>query len=253
VTATTPARQTKDFKFQLKGVEDTGSFIGLAAVYGNVDLGDDIIAPGAFTKTLREKGNQVPILWQHDPREPIGIGTLTDSEKGLKIEGQLCMESPVAQKAHALMKMGVLKGLSIGYDPVVTEWDDENEIRTLKEVKLWEVSTVTFPMNERANVTTVKASSREIEAAVETIRKAAEQLNTEIKAGRTLSASTVERLTSCMDAMKGAHACCAAGMQHIQSLMDPETSSGDKSADTHHDAGPDLHSSFDRLTQLLSR
>src|SRR5947209_6087057 len=106
----------KDFRFELKSLTAEGTFEGLAAVYGNVDLGGDVIEPGAFQKTLVDKGGEVPILYQHDSSEPIGLGKLSDSREGLVVKGDLVLESPVAAKAYALLKKGVLKGLSIGYD-----------------------------------------------------------------------------------------------------------------------------------------
>jgi HK97 family phage prohead protease len=149
-------KNTKDFKFFMKAVADTGSFEGMAAVYGNVDLGGDVIEPGAFTRTIKNSGGKVPLLWQHDQREPIGMGVLRDSKEGLMIQGKLVMESDVAQKALGLMKADVLTGLSIGYDTVVSEYDKAKDVRKLKELKLYEVSLVTFPMNPRAQVSSVK-------------------------------------------------------------------------------------------------
>ena len=146
----------KTFKLEIKGFGEQGSFTGMASVYGNKDLGGDVVEPGAFAKTLSEKGGQVPILWQHDPSEPIGMGALTDSADGLQISGDLAIDSsPVAQKAYGLLKRGILKGLSIGYDTVRS--DVKNGFRYLKELKLWEVSIVTFPMNEMATVFGIKA------------------------------------------------------------------------------------------------
>jgi len=149
----------KTFKLELKDMTDTGTFTGWASVYGNRDLGGDIVEPGAFTKTIATKNGEVPILWQHDAREPIGLGKLSDSSEGLQIAGELVLESPIAQKAYALLKKGVLKGLSIGYDTVRDEI--KNSARHLKELKLYEVSIVTFPMNELATVQGVKDMSRE--------------------------------------------------------------------------------------------
>jgi HK97 family phage prohead protease len=149
-------KNTKDFKFFMKAVADTGSFEGMAAVYGNVDLGGDVIEAGAFTRTIKNSGGKVPLLWQHDQREPIGMGILRDSKEGLMIQGKLVMESDVAQKALGLMKADVLTGLSIGYDTVVSEYDKAKDVRKLKELKLYEVSLVTFPMNPRAQVSSVK-------------------------------------------------------------------------------------------------
>lgn len=149
---------TRDFKFYVKDIQPkTGTFQGLGAVYGNVDLSGDVIEPGAFTRTVKNSGGKVPLLWQHDMREPIGLAKLNDSKEGLIVNGQLVMESPVAQKAFALMKAGVLTGLSIGYDTVVSQYDKQRDVRLLKEIKLWEMSLVTIPSNPLALVAAVKS------------------------------------------------------------------------------------------------
>ena len=145
----------KEFRFSIKSIAPDGTFEGLAATYGNVDLGGDLIEPGAFSKTLAEKNGEVPILWQHDAREPIGLGKLSDTSQGLVVHGELALESPVAQKAYGLLKRGVLKGLSIGYDTIKAQAGEG--ARRLSELKLWEISLVTFPMNEMAMVTGVKS------------------------------------------------------------------------------------------------
>lgn len=150
----------KTFKLEIKDFGGQGIFNGLASVYGNRDLGGEIVEPGAFTKTIADKNGEVPILWQHDSREPIGMGKLMDTAEGLHISGELAIDSsPTAAKAYGLLRKGILKGLSIGYD---TLRDEVKEVagkttRYLKELKLWEVSIVTFPMNELATVNTVKA------------------------------------------------------------------------------------------------
>ena len=146
----------KDFRFELKTLSEQGTFEGLAAVYGNVDLGNDVIEPGAFQKTLLDKGGEIPILFSHDPTEPIGLGKLNDTSQGLLVQGQLVLESPVAAKAYALMKARVLRGLSIGYDDVKSKIVDG--VRRLSEIKLWEISLVTFPMNPGAQITGVKTA-----------------------------------------------------------------------------------------------
>jgi len=148
--------KTLDYKLSIKSFDDSGTFEGLAAVYGNVDEGYDVILPGAFTKTLKDHNNRVPILYQHNPSMPIGKGILTDSTAGLEIYGELTMVVSKARESHALMKDDVLKGLSVGYSTVVSEYDSDKDIRYLKEVRLWEVSLVTFPMNPLAQVTAVK-------------------------------------------------------------------------------------------------
>lgn len=147
--------EQKGFKFDIKSIDEQGIFEGYAAVFNNEDLGGDIIEPGAFKKTLKENP-KMPILWQHDPREPIGV-TLEayEDERGLKVKGQLNLETTKGREAYALLKQGALKGLSIGYDAIKELW--EGTVRRLKEIRLWEWSLVTFPMNPQAQVTAVKA------------------------------------------------------------------------------------------------
>ena len=146
----------KDFKLRLKGSVDetTGSFKGIASVYSNVDLGGDVVDRGAFDKTLRE-GRAFPLLWQHNPSLPIGSVQISDSDVGLQVDGKLVLEDPQARIALAHLKAQTIKGLSIGFDTIKDFV--ENGVRHLKELRLWEVSVVTFPMNEAAMVTSVKS------------------------------------------------------------------------------------------------
>ncbi|HWR36379.1 MAG TPA: HK97 family phage prohead protease [Clostridia bacterium] len=225
------SRSTKDFKFYMKAVDDRGTFEGVAAVYGNVDLGGDVIESGAFTRTIKNNGGEVPILWQHDSHEPIGMGRLEDSKEGLLIHGDLVMESDVAKKAHGLMKAKVLKGLSIGYDTIVSEYDKANDIRKLKELKLWEVSLVTFPMNPKAQVTGVKGSIDELAAFLK-------QEMDEVKSGRRMNVATRDALKRAMD--------------EISALMtaDSDTDSAGKSLAKHNCSDSELHSLFDQFKNL---
>jgi hypothetical protein len=150
-----PAWRTKDFPFELKDLdEEAGTFTGYAAVFGNVDLDGDVIEPGAFRKTIRESGGKVPILWQHDRYEPIGVGKLAEDGKGLLAEGQLNVETQRGREARALMQQGALSGLSIGYKAIKPVY--EAGVRRLKEIAVREFSPVTFPANELARVATVK-------------------------------------------------------------------------------------------------
>jgi HK97 family phage prohead protease len=91
-------------------------------VYGNVDLGGDVVMPGAFTKSLQDRGGEVPVLFAHDMRQPVGLGKLMDTASGLQIEGQLVLSVGKAKEAYDLLKAKVLRGLSIGYDAVKTDF-----------------------------------------------------------------------------------------------------------------------------------
>lgn len=145
----------KAFLLEIKSLSEAGEFEGYAAVYNNEDRRGDVIQRGAFTRTLQTNGADVPILWQHNMDQPIGVGTLSDSSDGLLIKGQLNLDVTQAREAYSLLKQGAVKGLSIGYDALQWEW--VGDVRHLKEIRVWEVSAVTFPANPLAQVISVKA------------------------------------------------------------------------------------------------
>lgn len=151
----TPAAALPRLRMEIKAVAEDGTFEGLLSPYGNVDKGGDVVVPGAYTKTLQEHGNTVPLLWQHRSDTPIGDLTLEDRADGLWCKGKLLMALPEAQKAYLLIKARIVKGLSIGFETIKDLL--ENGVRMLKEIRLYEGSIVTFPMNESAVITAVKS------------------------------------------------------------------------------------------------
>lgn len=153
-------KKTRIFPFELKTVNDNGSFEGYASTFGNKDHDGDIIVKGAFKKTIALKKGKWPILWQHNMDVPAGANlTAEEDEKGLKVNGQLFLEMSSGKEAYAWVKgaleAGLSVGLSIGYR--VLEKYIDNGIRYLKEIALVEYSIVTFPANEMAEVTTIKS------------------------------------------------------------------------------------------------
>jgi HK97 family phage prohead protease len=144
-------------------VAEDGTIRGYGSVFGNVDLGGDIVAPGAFKRSIKaRKSKPVPMLWNHNPEHPIGKWTiLEEDERGLKLEGRMTPGVAKGAEVLAMVRDGVIDGLSIGFQTVKAERDETTGVRTLKEVDLWEVSLVTFPMNTEATVQGVKAMSIE--------------------------------------------------------------------------------------------
>ena len=148
--------------FQVKSVEADGTFKGYASVFGELDSYRDIVLPGAFKKSLENdfaaKGRNVPMLWQHNAANPIGIYTeIKEDEVGLYVQGECNMDVQQGRECHSLMKQGALSGLSIGYNTVTSEWDEKSLSRKLMEVDLWEISPVTFPAGDSARVSSVKS------------------------------------------------------------------------------------------------
>lgn len=164
-------REYKSFKFELESADESGEFSGYAAVFGNKDSGGDIIEKGAFSKTIREDFGRIKILSQHTDCElPIGKPLeLREDDKGLFIRGKIS-DTAKGRDIQTLMKDGVLNELSIGYDAVEFDYDSEQGVRRLKEIKLWEVSIVTWAMNDQAKIDEVKSL--------------VEGLRTEVKTGK---------------------------------------------------------------------
>lgn len=123
-----------------------GRIEGYASLFGLVDEGGDIVAPGAFAASLARRGRSVKLLWQHDPTQPIGVWeSLREDARGLRVSGRLLAEVRRGAEAAALLKAGAVDGLSIGYRVIRSEKTAQGG-RLLLEVDLWEVSLVTFPM-----------------------------------------------------------------------------------------------------------
>lgn len=162
----------KNVAFDIKEVSDTGMIEGYASVYGNIDSYGDIVEKGAFKKLFEKSNTVIPVLWQHDTRQPIGgASAFKEDQNGLYMKAELVLEVQKAQEARALAKAGVVTGLSIGYTVNEYTHNKEEGVTYLTDLNLWEVSLVTFPANTEARVEGVKQvledggmpSEREIE------------------------------------------------------------------------------------------
>lgn len=173
--------ERKSFRLEIKDLGETGTFRGYANAFGTVDSYGDIVQPGAFKQTLskwRGKGRPIPLLWQHDETRPIGvIESASEDGHGLAVEGRLLMDIPTAREARELIAANVLGGMSIGYSTIKSRKPRADEekagaTRILEELRLWEVSLVTFPANEDATVDQVKS----LEIELKTLRQELEAL-----------------------------------------------------------------------------
>jgi HK97 family phage prohead protease len=147
---------------------------GYAAVFGSrsEDLGGFVeqIAPSAFTKTLKD-GADVRALLNHDPNFVLGRSTsgtlrMSTDTTGLHYEVDLGSQSYARDLAISLER-GDISQSSFGFRMVTDDWaaDPEDEgraLRTLLEVKLFDVSPVTYPAYPDAT-----SGLRALEAAAE--------------------------------------------------------------------------------------
>lgn len=194
---------TLDVEAEIKtqGDEDEqGQFVGYGSIFGNKDLGNDIVVEGAFTKSIASKGARgVKLLYQHKADEPIGVfDEIIEDKRGLRVKGRLALGTQRGREVYELMKMGALDGLSIGYrvDPKGYDYDEKGKRRYIKSVDLMEISAVTFPMNPRARVNAVKGIDRTVREWEETLRDAGGLSRSEAK----VAASAVAKALSLRDA-----------------------------------------------------
>ena len=119
------------------------------------------IAPGAFRRSLQSR-NDIKLLWNHSSSTVLGStrsGTLklTEDDRGLRVSA-LLPDTQAGRDAKVLIQRGDVTGFSIGFTVPSggEEWNAEGTERTLKAIRLLEVSTgVAFPAYPSTNGTAV--------------------------------------------------------------------------------------------------
>ncbi len=170
----TVEKQYLDIPFEIKAADitDDGVFEGWGSLFDNKpDAHRDLVARGAFQETLAKGGRNktgIAMLWQHRTDKLPGVWlSLSEDPKGLRVKGQLALETRLGQEVHVIMKLGVKTGtwkfsLSIGFDTLEHEMqtvkvgDSKVNVKLIKKAELWEISIVTFPAKIGATVTNVK-------------------------------------------------------------------------------------------------
>jgi len=166
----------KTFKIEIKAIKEEknrATFDGYASTFGNIDLDNDIIQKGAFIKSLAAKGEKFPILVDHSPsvmkQAGWNIGASED-ENGLMVKGELNLDVEAGKTAYSLMKQanehGIEMGLSVGFMTKDSDYDQKTDIRTIKEIDLFEYSIVVFAANPEAGVIAVKELKEPEEIAI---------------------------------------------------------------------------------------
>jgi HK97 family phage prohead protease len=158
---------TVPLEVKKEDIQEDGSFLGYGSLFvKKPDSHGDIVAPGAFLDSIARGGrnrNGIAMLWQHRSDKLPGVWKeLTEDKRGLKSVGRLAIETGVGKDAYEIMKLGAGLGTfqlneSIGFSILKSEDDNKNNIRTLTELELWEISLVTFPARTGASVTNVKS------------------------------------------------------------------------------------------------
>jgi len=146
-----------DVKMDYDEDKQIGTIKGYASTYGNVDLGGDTVAKGAYKQTLYHKGGKVKLFLDHSWKvsDMVGLAYLEDKEDGLYMEAEMPLKATdvrnTFEKLMFLQDRGEQMGLSIGYDAIKADYGADGT-RVLKEIALHEVSVTPFPMDTEANI-----------------------------------------------------------------------------------------------------
>jgi HK97 family phage prohead protease len=150
--------ETREFTttIELRAEGDGNTFSGYAALFNTESLPlpfTEVIAPGAFKRSLRSR-NDVKLLWNHDSSMPLastrsGTMTLVEDERGLKVTATLPHTS-AGNDARELIQKNIVDAMSFGFSVPAggDSWSNDGSIRTLKSVRLHEVSIVAWPAYE---------------------------------------------------------------------------------------------------------
>ena len=171
----------KEFALHKSADEEksSGTISGYFSTYDREpDAYGDIIAPGAFTETIKareESGHPFPLCWNHDLDQIIGkVDDIEDTDKGPLMTASF-FDTPLAQEKREIVKSGVVYQFSFAYD--VKDWEeveleDGRKANELKQLDLFEVSIVPIPANQNAVMTEVKAGRRNSKKDADAIKQA---------------------------------------------------------------------------------
>ena len=183
--------------FEIKA-DEAGTISGFFSTYDREpDSYGDIVAPGAFTDTIKareESGHPFPLCWGHDLDQIIGkVDSIKDTEKGPLMTASF-FDTPRAQEVREIVKSGVVYQFSFAYDVKdagTVTLEDGTKVNELRKLDLFEISIVPIPANQNAVMTEIKSNEPE--------KKADEP---EVKSGRRNSAKDADVINQIINLAK---------------------------------------------------
>ena len=161
----------KEFKVKYKD-EGNGTIEGYASTWvREPDSYGDIVKQGAFSRTLKEweeSGRPIPFLWAHsmnDLNAFIGSAKADEDDYGLHFIAEFDA-TPEAQRVRELYKDGRLSKFSFAYDVVENgqvTLEDGRKVNELRDLTIYEISAVTVPANDTAEIIAVKDGIEAVE------------------------------------------------------------------------------------------
>jgi hypothetical protein len=216
---------------------------GLAAIFGNVDDGGDMLHPGAFSKTINERKSRVRHLWQHDASQPPTAKVVSLQEVGREqlppdllvdfpqAKGGLMvtreyLDTPRGNETLQGIRAGAIGEMSFGYDAIKKDFTtaEGKSVRNLREVRLYETSDVMWGMNPATRAAKALADG-DVDELIHSMDRMAQAVLVEVKVGRMISASNMASLKRIMSAMED-------GLEELETLLGAAEPPEEEAAET---------------------
>lgn len=249
----------KPQKTQLKivDIENGDGYIeGYASVFGNVDYDGEVIEKGAFTKTLLEglPSRRIKLVDFHnawlDSDYIIGVvEEANEDEHGLWFKARFSSVQR-AQDVRTKIKEGILEALSIGYEVVKDRFDREAGIRYLTELKLFEISVVSWGANPLATINNSKSFNSQLRRLAWSALRM-KNLNQVLKEGQVLSQSNAKLIREAIADLQALLA-VAEPEESTQVNQEPPTKEPDKKDQNQQDTVKELLSGIEQMAQLFN-
>lgn len=185
-----PPRTTKPdiqyrTSFDFRAADDEAGFEGHAASWWSVDSYGTAMAPGAFKRTIKNRGEKIPVLWNHNADSPIGKHlTIREDKEGLYVNIGIADDGAEGTVLLKRLRYGVPLGMSFGFQTVRSRpandddpldmataplWlgkgkEARSQVQVIEEVIYWESSPVTFPANENSAIDAIRSAHIEQQA-----------------------------------------------------------------------------------------
>jgi phage head maturation protease len=234
-----------------KSIEDR-TVIGIAAVHGVIDSGQDRSHPGSFSDIKVNGRNRVRFLWQHNSNEPpiaainyireVSRDQLPEKILGLAPEATGGVEVSRSylntQRGSEVLegiKAGAIEEMSYAYEVAsysVTEEEDKAPVRELLALRIFDLSDVSWGMNpytlgskawSGGALTFTDHSEAVVSIVQEYLERAKSRADFRQKEGRVLSTAVRSRITSLLDSLKAVGTDLEGLLKETEPKADPAT------------------------------
>lgn len=213
------------------------TIVGIFAIHGNIDSYQDISHPGSFSKTLAERGSRIKFLWGHDTLGGPPIAKITGLREIARDElpDQVLALAPAAtggvevtreylkndraERVFEAVATGANDEMSYAYDAIRMDFSEVDgvKVRNLREIRLWEVSDVTFGANPATQ-------GAKLHMPLDVLLKHLEVITDELKAGARHSSADSKLINKLHDLTVDLGATTCKGIAGVDDTSDTDKS-----------------------------